>query len=194
MDNLKVLENGLIPVYEGDKGQLVDDRELHSFLEVGTKFTDWIKERIERYGFVENEDFITTSEKREIAKSQSVEDLIIMQAQSMKDMRIQVQEAKEQSAAAGEAVQEIRDLIVISPQSDWREQTNKLVAKICKKLSSYNLPKEVIYKSLEARAKCDLKVRLENKIKRLIKEGMSKKWLLRIRWLEWVTQYFIKII
>ena len=49
---MKVVENGLIPVYENkNKEQLVNARELHEFLEVGTKFTDWIKDRIKKYGF-----------------------------------------------------------------------------------------------------------------------------------------------
>lgn len=37
----------------------VDARELHSFLEVQSKFADWIKNRIEKYEFVQGTDFIT---------------------------------------------------------------------------------------------------------------------------------------
>lgn len=44
----------LIKIY---KGSLVDARELHQFLESKRKFANWIKQRIERYGFVENEDY-----------------------------------------------------------------------------------------------------------------------------------------
>ncbi|MBC8059301.1 MAG: antA/AntB antirepressor family protein [Clostridiaceae bacterium] len=234
METINILENGLIPVFQVKDSKLVNGRDLHEFLEVGTKFTDWIKERIEKYGFVENEDFFTTSEKREVANGgfkmvveyllkldtakeismvqnnekgsqarkyfievekkfkeivnpQSIEDLIIMQAQRMKDIRLQIQQAKDQSAAIGEAVQEIREVIVVSPQADWREQTNKLVAKICKKLDSYNLPKETIYKALEVRAKCDLKIRLENKIRRLIREGISKSKAEKLNYLDVIT-------
>ena len=32
---LKVLENGLVPVYQGKSGQTVNFRELHEFLEGG---------------------------------------------------------------------------------------------------------------------------------------------------------------
>ncbi|MBF0498205.1 MAG: antA/AntB antirepressor family protein [Deltaproteobacteria bacterium] len=35
----------------------VDARELHEFLEVKTKFADWINSRIEEYGFIEDVDF-----------------------------------------------------------------------------------------------------------------------------------------
>lgn len=43
-------------IKEGNK-QLVNARELHEFLENKRQFADWIKQRIEQYGFLENEDF-----------------------------------------------------------------------------------------------------------------------------------------
>ena len=42
---------------DGDKEQLVSGRELHKFLESKTDFSDWIKAKIEKYGFIEDEDF-----------------------------------------------------------------------------------------------------------------------------------------
>lgn len=35
----------------------VNAREIHEFLEVKTKFADWIKRAIEKYDFIENQDF-----------------------------------------------------------------------------------------------------------------------------------------
>lgn len=50
--------NTLINVWETEKGnQAVSARELYQFLEVGREFANWIKARIEKYGFVENKDF-----------------------------------------------------------------------------------------------------------------------------------------
>lgn len=46
--------SGLITI--DDKG-LVNARELHEFLENKRQFADWIKQRIEQYGFIENEDY-----------------------------------------------------------------------------------------------------------------------------------------
>jgi anti-repressor protein len=69
LNNLTILENGIVPVYKGENGQAVNARELHEFLEVGTKFADWIKDRIEKYGFAENEDFVCISEKRETQRN-----------------------------------------------------------------------------------------------------------------------------
>ena len=63
MNNMKVFQDGLINVYENDRQeQLVDARELHTALNNKRQFSDWIKQRIEQYGFVENVDFATYSQ------------------------------------------------------------------------------------------------------------------------------------
>ena len=41
----------------------VDARELHEFLEVKTAFTDWIKKRIEDYGFSNDSDYLKISSR-----------------------------------------------------------------------------------------------------------------------------------
>ena len=43
--------------------QTVSARELHAFLEVQTRFNDWIKDRIAEYDFIDNQDFIGFTEK-----------------------------------------------------------------------------------------------------------------------------------
>jgi anti-repressor protein len=48
----------LIKITEQDGKRAVSARELHEFLESKQQFADWIKNRIEQYGFIENEDFI----------------------------------------------------------------------------------------------------------------------------------------
>ena len=48
----------LIKITTNNEGiQLVSARELHEGLEVGRDFTTWIKNRINKYGFEENEDY-----------------------------------------------------------------------------------------------------------------------------------------
>ncbi len=60
MNNLKLFQDGLIKIYENDRQeQLVNARELHTALNNKRKFSDWIKQRIEQYGFVEDVDFTT---------------------------------------------------------------------------------------------------------------------------------------
>lgn len=49
----------LIKITTDDKGQqLVSARELHEFLEVKSRFNDWITNRINKYEFIEFEDYI----------------------------------------------------------------------------------------------------------------------------------------
>ncbi|MGL5949836.1 MAG: antA/AntB antirepressor family protein [Cetobacterium sp.] len=45
-------------VSESAIGQVISARELYEFLEVERVFTSWIKGRIEKYGFLENTDFV----------------------------------------------------------------------------------------------------------------------------------------
>lgn len=60
----KIIENELLPIYENDKKEkLVNARELHSTMRVGRDFTNWIKDRIKKYEFIQNEDYILTLAK-----------------------------------------------------------------------------------------------------------------------------------
>ena len=47
----------IIKITERAGQSVVNARELHQFLENKREFTTWIKQRIEQYGFVENQDF-----------------------------------------------------------------------------------------------------------------------------------------
>ena len=42
----------------GNAVETVSARELHTFLEVGRDFSTWIKDRISKYEFVENADYL----------------------------------------------------------------------------------------------------------------------------------------
>ncbi|WP_252120398.1 antA/AntB antirepressor family protein [Symbiopectobacterium purcellii] len=42
----------------GEAVQTVNARDLHEFLKVGKDFSNWIKDRIKQYGFVENIDYV----------------------------------------------------------------------------------------------------------------------------------------
>lgn len=56
---LTLLEHGLVPVQITDEGnKAVDARELHHSLGSRQEFSNWIKNRIDKYGFVEGEDFL----------------------------------------------------------------------------------------------------------------------------------------
>lgn len=59
--------DSLIRITEKDGKQLVSARELHEFLGSKREFATWIKDRIKKYGFVENQDYSSFDEivKRE---------------------------------------------------------------------------------------------------------------------------------
>ena len=59
--------SNLIAVFNGQIAnqtiQLCNARELHSFLEITSRYNDWIKNRITDYGFVQDEDYLIVSER-----------------------------------------------------------------------------------------------------------------------------------
>lgn len=56
---LKKVEEGIIPIYENyTKEKLINARELHKKLNNKRQFADWIKQRINKYGYIENEEYI----------------------------------------------------------------------------------------------------------------------------------------
>ena len=60
--------NELIKVERKEIGgglvQTVNARELHTFLEVSTRYNDWITKRVRDYDFLENQDFLIVTEKK----------------------------------------------------------------------------------------------------------------------------------
>ena len=62
-ENLKIVEGEIVPIYENSKGErLINARELHKALNNKRKFVDWMKQRIEQYDFIENEEFWSFSQ------------------------------------------------------------------------------------------------------------------------------------
>lgn len=47
----------LIKITEKNGNKAVSARELHHFLESKRQFSNWIQERIEKYGLIENQDY-----------------------------------------------------------------------------------------------------------------------------------------
>lgn len=71
-DEMKVLESSIVPIYERScidgsnlHEQVVDARDIWKFLESKYQYTDWIKRRIDQYGFKENIDYCIFSEVSE---------------------------------------------------------------------------------------------------------------------------------
>ena len=58
MNNLTLLENELVPVYETSTGEkVVYGKDLHKKLEVKTDFSTWVKRRFNECDATENEDY-----------------------------------------------------------------------------------------------------------------------------------------
>lgn len=59
--------SNLIPVFNGliqnQSVQLCNARELHTFLDIGKDYSTWIKNRINEYGFIQNEDYLVITER-----------------------------------------------------------------------------------------------------------------------------------
>lgn len=58
MESLSIIENELVPVYTTSTGEkVVYGTELHRVLEVKSHYRDWVKNRLNDIGAIENEDF-----------------------------------------------------------------------------------------------------------------------------------------
>ncbi|NRY58849.1 antA/AntB antirepressor family protein [Clostridium acetobutylicum] len=71
--------------------------------------------------------FIKCENKLKEDKPQCIEDLIILQAQSLKDLRLQLEETKEQTTAVKQEVQNMKDVITINPSEEWRKKQTFLL-------------------------------------------------------------------
>jgi prophage antirepressor-like protein len=103
-----------------------------------------------------------------IQKPQCIEDLIILQAQSMKELRAEVNQLQSTQRAIKEAV--------IAEPDNWREDINRKMNKIAEAigLNKYREVRSESYRLLEQRAGVLLERRLLNKRARMLAEGMSK--------------------
>lgn len=53
--------------------QVVSGRDLHNFLEVKTRYNDWINKRVKEYEFIENIDFVAITQKKVTAQGNASE-------------------------------------------------------------------------------------------------------------------------
>lgn len=61
------MENAIIRVMVKNNQQLVSARDLHSFLNISSRFNDWFN-RMKQYGFVEGEDFEAVTQNKVTAQ------------------------------------------------------------------------------------------------------------------------------
>lgn len=105
-----------------------------------------------------------------------VEDLIIMQAQRLKDMREQINQATHHALEAKAEVKTIKEVVSLDTTS-WRSETQTLIAKIARNQGDLGLIRDFrseSYELLDKRFGVDLDRRLTNKRRRMAEEGVSK--------------------
>lgn len=205
--------NELIPLreieFDGETKQTVNARELHSFLEVGTRFNDWLSRRIAEYGFIENRDYIailnfeyrdavgnpTTDyfisldmakelamvernergkqarqyfiecEKRlrQITRPMSIEDMIILQAKSVKELKAEVQNLRQKQDWQDQRLEDVRRGLV-DVNMPLRAQFNKAVRDLAiRKGKPFDQAYDEVYEILSTQEHIDIKRRAENR-------------------------------
>jgi Rha family phage regulatory protein len=103
---------------------------------------------------------------KQLSKPQSIEDIMIYQLQSIKELKNQVNQQ-------GEQLQAIKETIVYHPEN-WRDEINKKIDRIARANDChYKDIRTESYKLLESRAHCDLNERLENLQERKRKAGAT---------------------
>ncbi|WP_257205580.1 antA/AntB antirepressor family protein [Bacillus cereus] len=76
---LKLFEDGIVRVMITDKGQkVVNGRSLYEGIEVKDKYATWLKGRVEKYGFIENDDYVSLSQKCEGDNSTRIEHILTL--------------------------------------------------------------------------------------------------------------------
>lgn len=77
MNDLRIIENDLVPVYETDKGiKVVNGRELHQALQSGQDFSTWVKKRLTECDAEENKDYDRLHKKMEANNATMIEYII----------------------------------------------------------------------------------------------------------------------
>lgn len=222
----------LIPVIENSNEVLVHGRDLHDFLEVGTQYNKWIERMIE-YGFEENVDFISFSQKspkpfggrptiehhmkldmaKEVAMIQRTEKgkqarkYFIEVEKRYKDQQIDIskltpelqmfdrmfktlamQQLKQQELE--NKVDGMKELLSLDVEN-WRIWATKYIRKIAIKRGGLDQFKETAtesYKLLEVKAHCNLDIRLNNRKKNMIAQGLGKTAVSQINKLDMIAE------
>ncbi len=120
--------------------------------------------------------YVTKFEEMEQKQKPScIEDLIIMQAQALKDVRTEVTNLTTTTQQITGTIQTIKESILDKPKEEWRDWVNDSVRKVCGILNrGYQEMWDILYKQLEADARCNLNRRVINAKQRMAEEGVTK--------------------
>ncbi|HCJ2847036.1 TPA: ORF6N domain-containing protein [Clostridioides difficile] len=109
-------------------------------------------------------------------KPTCIEDVLIESLKEMKDLRLQVNQANNIALEAKTEVKTIKEVVSLNA-TDWRKDTQQLIAKIAKKQGGFehiNMLRRESYELLNNRFGVDLNRRLINKRRKMAEEGVSE--------------------
>lgn len=148
-----------------------------------------VYEALEETYFRVKEQNISVNElSPELQAFKQIFDGMAKQELEQKRLEKEIAIAKHQTAAVKEDIENIREVIEIRPSQSWRNDTNLIMKKICYSVNDYKNPKEDVYKALQERAKCDLKIRLKNMRGRLALEGATKTKIDSLNYLDVIAE------
>ena len=105
---------------------------------------------------------------------------------SLAHQEIETKELKEQNERLETKVDGIADLLTLDTK-DWRKEVNGIIRKIAIKQGGFDKFKEIgneSYVLLEDKARCSLTIRLENRKKNMIAQGIGKSTVKRLNKLD----------
>lgn len=109
-------------------------------------------------------------------KPSCIEDVLIESLKEMKDLRLQVNQANNIALEAKTEVKTIKEVVSLNA-TDWRKDTQQLIARIAKQQGSFehiNMLRRESYELLNNRFGVDLNRRLINKRRKMAEEGVSE--------------------
>lgn len=167
-------EQPLIQTFEAVIGNLkqlsVNARDLHSFLEVGKVFAAWIQERISKYEFIENEDFIAIFQNRKIGHGRGKVDyhitLDMAKELSMVENNAKGREARRYFIAMEKKALGLQTQSIIKPIAASKEQL-KSIEYLVHRVSVKFAHKDSASQQLFNRLRVDLNLRNFNDIQEL---------------------------
>lgn len=126
--------NELIQITTDEQGLTVvqSARELHSFLEVKSKFADWFKNRVSKWGFVEGQDYTTVSKNLEIGGRELDYALTLDMAKelSMVERNAKGKAARQYFIEAEKRLREVakaEPAVLLSPEQVLLQQAHQIV-------------------------------------------------------------------
>lgn len=192
MNDLRIIENDLVPVYETDKGiKVVYGKDLHKSLEVKTDFSTWVKRRFSECDAEENKEFELLPIFGENPMGGRPQTEYIIKLDTAKEMAMLERNDKgkqvrkyfiaEEQKKQSEQIQKVEDTvttikeILTEPIGDWKAEINSRVREISIKSGvDYQTLYGQLYGELETTAHCSLKRLQDNKKARMEKAGNTK--------------------